>query len=222
MASINWQCQTVFVLITPFTIVIQPIRPNIAPTAVNLSVIPILKFQQFRRTRPVIYAAPRIESPRLANSQYIRDLIEGGTLIYIQFIRAKANIAIEVAVGNLDAGHVLRYYGFYWANGEAVVVCYNLLKTGGNTVFIFLGHILGPVSSYSWREGQKSAPFTMPRWTLRLVHPITRRRTNLRQLVAFSVYMGTMRNLLSKPEHWRIDGNLVRWFKGYLTGPRRV
>jgi len=107
--------------LTPLIVVVQPVRPDMSPSTVNLGIAPIPGLQQLRRTGPVIRAASRIKRPGLTDPQRVRDLMEGGPLVHVRPVGSEADVAVEVAVGCLDAGHVLRCDGLGGTGGEPVV-----------------------------------------------------------------------------------------------------
>ena len=95
------------ITLTPLSIIIQPIRPDMPAATINLCTGPIPRLQQPRRRRPVIRRAPRGKRLCLADAQRVRHLVQRRALVHVGPVGAEADVAVEVAVGRGHAGDVL-------------------------------------------------------------------------------------------------------------------
>jgi hypothetical protein len=62
------------------------------------------------------------------------DLVQRSSLVHVGTIRAEADVAVDVAIGGLHAGHVLHGDVFVCSRGETVVACHGLVHGCGDAV----------------------------------------------------------------------------------------
>lgn len=107
--------------LTPFSIIIQPIRPNMAPPTVDHRTGAIPAPQQRQRRPPVPRRALGIESVSLANAQGVADFVHGGALVHVGSVGAEAEVAVKAknSIRNCTTGKSLRVCLLGFSGGHA-------------------------------------------------------------------------------------------------------
>lgn len=76
--------------LTPLRLIIQTVRPNVAPSTINLRTRSIPTSQQWQRSPPIPRRALAIKRRRLPNAQRMADFMHGRALRHIRSVRAEA------------------------------------------------------------------------------------------------------------------------------------
>lgn len=97
--------------ITHLTLKIQPIRPKMAPSTTNRRTRPIKRLKQRRGRRPIIRVTPFRETGRRADTQRMRDLVQGRPLGHVRAVGTEADIPARTPVRGRHAGVVLDRQG---------------------------------------------------------------------------------------------------------------
>ena len=109
---------------TPLRLIIQPIRPKMAPTTTDLRTRTIPTPQQRQGLRPIPTGAPIIKSLPLADTKRVRDLVQRGSLGLVRGVGAEAQVAVVVCFRGGHAGGVVDADGFGYGGREALVAGY--------------------------------------------------------------------------------------------------
>ena len=106
---------------TPLRLIIQPIRPKVPASTVDLRALPIPAAQQRQRLRPVPARAAVVESLPLAHAQRVRDLVQRRALRLVRGVGAEAQVAVVVRLGGRHARRVVDADGLGDGRREALV-----------------------------------------------------------------------------------------------------
>ena len=145
--------------LAPLVVVVQPIRPDVAPSAVDLGALAVPRLEQRSGLGPVVGRAPRVERLCRADAEGVGDLVERGPLVHVRPVGSEPDVSVEVAVGRLNAGDVLGRDLLVGAGGEPVVAGHRQLDgrldagVGVGLVRGWVGTLLDPVGDGRRADG---------------------------------------------------------------------